>query len=261
MPSRRRTASADLSSAPTSSAFGDERVPFILSGQNDNAPKTTTRDYGSVRGQAEGSVSIDIASSSTAPSPASSAPPKAPSRHQSFSRSDVGRGLTVPSLTFGLVNSIMCVPVLYGYASIIFRSSVYAPYMPSLSKLCLLSSVVHQVVFSSMSTLPFAIGQVQDAGLLFLSKMADIIAEEVENDPDGTPMEAVATAIVLLGICTAMTGLALVVMGKVRVFSLPSALLRRLTAFRVLMSKIPTLSKPQPCLNPKPLFFSSSSRA
>ena len=143
-------------------------------------------------------------------------PNKPPTRHQSFSLPDIGRGMSFSALTYGLVNSIMCVPVLYGYASIIFRNEIYSPFMPSLSKLCLFSSVVHQCVFSSMSTLPFAIGQVQDAGLLFLSKMADIIAEDIASDPNSSPKEAVSTAIVLLGLCTTLTGVSLIVMGKLK---------------------------------------------
>jgi hypothetical protein len=41
----------------------------------------------------------------------------------------------------------------------------------------LVSSMVHQIAFSVCSTLPFAIGQVQDAGLIFLSNMATTIVQ------------------------------------------------------------------------------------
>ena len=46
-----------------------------------------------------------------------------------------------------------------------------------LVKLVLFSSLVHQAAFSAQSSLPFAIGQVQDAGLIFLSKIAGEIAD------------------------------------------------------------------------------------
>ncbi len=44
-------------------------------------------------------------------------------------------------------------------------------------KLVFLSSGVHQLIFSIKSTLPFAVGQVQDVGLIFLSAMATSIVE------------------------------------------------------------------------------------
>lgn len=121
---------------------------------------------------------------------------------------------TPSALVFGLLNSIMCIPTLYGYASIIFAAPVYRDFLPALSKLVLLSSVVHQLVFSGLSTLPFAIGQVQDAGLLFLSKMASIIAHELRGADD--PAVAVSTCIALLGLSTSLTGAALILLGKLR---------------------------------------------
>jgi SulP family sulfate permease len=65
---------------------------------------------------------------------------------------------------YAFVNSIMCVPCLYGYAAVIFAHDVFQPHINALSKLVILSSVFHQICFTAFSTLPFAIGQVQDAG-------------------------------------------------------------------------------------------------
>ncbi len=65
---------------------------------------------------------------------------------------------------YAFVNSIMCVPCLYGYTAVIFAHDVFQPHINALSKLVILSSVVHQACFTAFSTLPFAIGQVQDAG-------------------------------------------------------------------------------------------------
>jgi len=130
-------------------------------------------------------------------------------------------------LLYGAINSVMCIPTLYGYASIIFRHADYAPSFNALTKLTLLSSVVHQLCFSAFSSLPFAIGQVQDAGLLFLSSMADDIADHVaQNTPEGTDSgpAAVATAIVVLGLCTAALGLALVAAGRMGLASAVSYL-------------------------------------
>jgi len=112
----------------------------------------------------------------------------------------------------------MCLPVLYGYTSIVYRSPVYSPYLPVLSKLMILSSATVQVVMSSRSNMPFSIGQVQDAGLLFLSSMADRIASDTNEDGDD-PAVTVTTAIVLLPFYTVLTGLALVVIGRLRLAS------------------------------------------
>lgn len=58
-------------------------------------------------------------------------------------------------IVYALVNSIMCVPCLYGYASVIFSHPVYQSHINALSKLVILSSVVHQFCFSIFSSLPF----------------------------------------------------------------------------------------------------------
>ena len=112
---------------------------------------------------------------------------------------------------------------MYGYSHIIFSHALYTPYRPSLSKLVLLSSAVHQAVFSCRSSLPFAIGQVQDAGLIFLSAIATAIANQGLAD-DWDADATVATALVTIALATASLGLALVVIGKLRLASLVSYL-------------------------------------
>jgi len=125
-------------------------------------------------------------------------------------------------IVYALVNSIMCIPCLYGYASVIFSHEVYQPHINVLSKLVILSSVVHQFCFSIFSTLPFSIGQVQDAGLIFLSAMSHRIATSILNsagdDADNTDVvtEIVSTTIVLLGLATASLGAVLILAGKFR---------------------------------------------
>ena len=73
---------------------------------------------------------------------------------------------------YGFVNGVMVIPVMISFTSIIFRNQAFEAYMPSLIKLVLFSSMLHQVSFTIFSSLPFAVGQVQDAGLIFLSAMA-----------------------------------------------------------------------------------------
>jgi hypothetical protein len=49
-------------------------------------------------------------------------------------------------LLYGVVNVIMAVPSMYGYAAVIFRDPAYGNDMASLAKLVCFSSAVHQVL-------------------------------------------------------------------------------------------------------------------
>ena len=54
--------------------------------------------------------------------------------------------------------------VKVAYAAIVFRHPAYAAYIDPLSKMFFLSSAIHQAIFCLLSSLPFAMGQVQDVG-------------------------------------------------------------------------------------------------
>jgi len=135
-------------------------------------------------------------------------------------------GLSVfHQMVFAGINIIISAPGLYGYAAVIFNHAYYSPYKNALSKLVIWSSLVHQLGFTLFSTLPFAIGTVQDAGLIFLSAMSNIIADAIieENSVDGvidealredTEKQIVSTALVLLSLYTASLGFVLILMGK-----------------------------------------------
>lgn len=49
----------------------------------------------------------------------------------------------------------------YCLPAVVFKDPVYAPYLDLLCKFFFLSSAIHQAVFCVLSTLPYAIGQVQ----------------------------------------------------------------------------------------------------
>lgn len=120
-------------------------------------------------------------------------------------------------LVYGLVNVAVSVPCLYGYAGIIYRHPVFQPALPDLTKLVILSSAVHQLVFCYKSSMSFSIAQVQDAGLIFLSTMATTIAQECESAE-----EAVATTVVSLSLCTTLLGAVVVVVGRFKLASFVS---------------------------------------
>ncbi|KAK1942375.1 putative vacuolar membrane protein [Phytophthora citrophthora] len=126
------------------------------------------------------------------------------------------------SLLYGVVNAIRAIPTMYGYAVIIFSHHTFASFMPALSKLVIFSSAVHQLMFTLLSSMPFAIGQVQDAGLIFLSAMATSICNSLGDDV--SPQAKVATTIVTIGIATASLGVCLVIMGRFKLAALASYL-------------------------------------
>ncbi|GAB9462757.1 Sulfate permease [Globisporangium polare] len=126
------------------------------------------------------------------------------------------------AVLYGVINSILTIPCMYGYAAIIFSHPDFATFMPSLSKLVMFSSVVHQLMFTLLSTLPFAIGQVQDAGLIFLSAIATSICNSLGSS---VPLEAkVTTVVVTIGIATAALGVCLVLIGRFKLAGLVSYL-------------------------------------
>ena len=119
------------------------------------------------------------------------------------------------SLLYGVINATIVLPVLMSFGSIIYRNDFFGPYMPVLVKLTVISGMVHQICFSSLSTLKFAVGQVQDAGLIFLSGMAGSMVQYCKSQ--GHDDAAIlATVTIGLGIATALLGVGLVIVGQLR---------------------------------------------
>jgi sulfate permease, SulP family len=54
----------------------------------------------------------------------------------------------------------------------VLQDSFFRPYSGSLVRLVLLCAAIHQAVFTMLSSIKFAVGQVQDVGLIFLSAIA-----------------------------------------------------------------------------------------
>ncbi|EQC26637.1 hypothetical protein SDRG_15577 [Saprolegnia diclina VS20] len=121
---------------------------------------------------------------------------------------------------YGVINAIILVPLMISFAQIIFRDPVFQPYLSELVKLTMVSGAVHQLCFSLSSTLPFAVGQVQDAGLIFLSAMASSIVHSLHASDDVFSMEQIlATTLFTLSGSTALLGVALVITGKLKLAS------------------------------------------
>jgi len=119
------------------------------------------------------------------------------------------------SFLYGLINAAIVLPVLMSFGSIIYRDEAFGPYMPVLIKLTVISGMMHQICFSALSSLPFAVGQVQDAGLIFLSGMAANIVQYCKSH--GHNDEALlATVTIGLSISTALLGIGLAILGKLQ---------------------------------------------
>jgi len=117
------------------------------------------------------------------------------------------------SVLYGAINCTIVLPVIMSFGNIIYRDNAFADYMPVLIKLTLFSGMVHQLCFSIFSTLKFAVGSVQDAGLIFLSKMAgDMVRYCRENHYDDEVM--LATVTVGLGLAAAALGVGLILIGR-----------------------------------------------
>ena len=119
------------------------------------------------------------------------------------------------SFIYGMINATIVLPVLMSFSSIIYRDQAFLPYSNVLVKLTLASGIVHQLCFSTFSSLPFAVGQVQDAGLIFLSSMASNIVKYC-RDRKLDDEAILATSTVGLSLCTGLLGVALVGIGKLR---------------------------------------------
>ena len=131
-------------------------------------------------------------------------------------------------IMYGIINSIMCLPVMISFTSIIFRDPAFAIYLPKLVKLVLFSSMIHQIAFTLFSGFPFAVGQVQDAGLIFLSSMADSVVQLTNNNNNNSKIDAnddinemmIPTTLAVLAIATALLGGMLMLMGYLKLASI-----------------------------------------
>ena len=125
---------------------------------------------------------------------------------------------TSVSIMYGIINTVIVLPVLMSFGSIIYHDEFFRPYLPVLVKLTVVSGVVHQLSFSTFSTLPFAVGQVQDAGLIFLSTIASNIVKYCKDDGRDDE-EILATILIGLSLFTTILGVALVIIGRLKLAS------------------------------------------
>jgi len=124
----------------------------------------------------------------------------------------VPEGTSSSDFLYGVVSAAICLPVAMSFTNIIFHDPAFTTHLPKLHKLMLLSCCVHQICFSLFSCMPFAIGQVQDAGLIFLSVMADSVVHQLGPTDDAL----LPTTLVLLCMSTAALGVVVLLIGHFR---------------------------------------------
>lgn len=117
---------------------------------------------------------------------------------------------------YGVINAAIVIPVVMSFGNIIYQDSAFQPYMPTLIKLTMVSGVVHQICFSTFSSLPFAVGSVQDAGLIFLSSMATDMVMYCRQNANYSDEAMLATVTVGLGLAATLLGMGLVAIGRLR---------------------------------------------
>ena len=115
---------------------------------------------------------------------------------------------------YGTICAIVNLPSLVSFTGIVFFAPVFFAKMPQLVKMFYLASAIQQAVFVLVGTLPFAVGQVQDVGLIILSSMAQSIASRCAADGVGEA-KMLTTTLLFLAFSTICVGLCVGLASKV----------------------------------------------
>ncbi|PRW58874.1 sulfate transporter [Chlorella sorokiniana] len=122
------------------------------------------------------------------------------------------------AVVFGLINAAAGVPALIAFCAVVFKDEMYLPYLDQLCKFFYLASAVHQGIVTLLSSLPYAVGQVQDVGLIFLSAMASSIASLCSR-AGLDASAALGTSLLTMAASSAIVGLGLLAVAKARLAS------------------------------------------
>ncbi|KAI8470530.1 MAG: hypothetical protein J3K34DRAFT_255209 [Monoraphidium minutum] len=110
------------------------------------------------------------------------------------------------ALIYGIINAVVGLPCMIGFAAVIFSDPMYKPVLGELARFSFLAAAVHQAAFTLLSSLPFAVGQPQDVGLIFLSSMATGVAE-IGRQVNLSLAEITGTALLTIMVATIIVGL------------------------------------------------------
>ena len=118
----------------------------------------------------------------------------------------------IAHLQLGYFCEPMVSVITAGLTSVLLQDHFFQPVLGQMVKLVFLSSGVHQIVFSIRSTLPFAVGQVQDVGLIFLSAMATSVVDACHQAGKNSDV-TLGTVLVTLLLTTLLVGVLIILTG------------------------------------------------
>lgn len=93
------------------------------------------------------------------------------------------------------------------------QDPTYKPLLGQLARIAFFSAAMHQLMFTIFSTLPFAVGQPQDVGLIFLSSMATGVAD-IGRQQGLDSAVVVGTALLTLTLGTVVVGIMTMLVGE-----------------------------------------------
>eukprot|EP00878_Enallax_costatus_P013193 GHUV01013790.1.p1 GENE.GHUV01013790.1~~GHUV01013790.1.p1 ORF type:complete len:1035 (+),score=287.38 GHUV01013790.1:628-3732(+) len=130
-----------------------------------------------------------------------------------------GRSTLRTDVLYGIINAVVGIPTMISFAAIVYQDATYKPYLGQLARMSFFSAAIHQLVFTIWSSLPFAVGQPQDVGLIFLSAMATSIAE-IGHDVGMEVHEIIGTALLTLTVATAVVGIMTMLVARFKLATL-----------------------------------------
>uniref|UniRef100_A0A383VST7 STAS domain-containing protein n=1 Tax=Tetradesmus obliquus TaxID=3088 RepID=A0A383VST7_TETOB len=120
---------------------------------------------------------------------------------------------------YGIINAVVGIPTMISFAAIVYQDPTYKPLLGQLARIAFFSAAMHQLVFTIFSTLPFAVGQPQDVGLIFLSSMATGVAE-IGRQQGLDNATVVGTALLTLTVATFVVGVMTLLVAKFKLATL-----------------------------------------
>lgn len=115
---------------------------------------------------------------------------------------------TLTTIGSAIITCFIVIPVKISFCYIIFSDDEYQQYIPSLLKLVALTSVVHQIVTTIYNDMPYAVGQMQDAGIIYLAAIATSISDNTNKK------SVLSTTLIMLSFGTICCGLAILIINK-----------------------------------------------
>jgi sulfate permease, SulP family len=125
------------------------------------------------------------------------------------------RASGISLLTFGTVSAINTLGFGFAIMALMFSGPAASGYGMGVG-VFILSSVIHAVYTAWRDRLPGAIGIVQEAGIPVIAAAMSTTALQMS----GPPEVRVATVLAILGVSTSLTGLLLLIVGRLRLGSL-----------------------------------------